>query len=281
MSDLPVFDPTMKKKKKKKRATKVPAAEVAEPSEDVVVEQDEETSAKVQVKAEDVAAATAMFGAKKKKKKSVAFSDENDDSTESSESSDMTAAKSESSSSSSSSASSSAVSVAGDSGSAWVESDRDYQYEELVDRVFKLIENFNPDMMNRGRDQRVRMPPPEVFREGTRRTVWANFAAMADAINRKKDHLQTYALAELGTTGTLDSEDRLTIRGRFQPKQIQTVVRHYIGEYVICKTCKSPDTELRKENRMYFLTCSHCGSARSVAAIKTGFVAQVGRRKRA
>lgn len=52
-------------------------------------------------------------------------------------------------------------------------------------------------------------------------------------------------------------------------------------EYVTCKTCKSPDTELSKgENRLYFLTCNSCGSRRSVTAIKTGFTAQIGKRKK-
>lgn len=52
-------------------------------------------------------------------------------------------------------------------------------------------------------------------------------------------------------------------------------------EYVTCKTCRSPDTELNKgENRLYFVTCNSCGSRRSVAAIKTGFRGQVGRRRR-
>jgi len=52
-------------------------------------------------------------------------------------------------------------------------------------------------------------------------------------------------------------------------------------EYVTCKTCRSPDTELNKgENRLSFITCNSCGSRRSVTTIKTGFTAQVGKRKR-
>lgn len=31
-------------------------------------------------------------------------------------------------------------------------------------------------------------------------------------------------------------------------------------EYVTCKICKSPDTILDKENRLYFMTCESCGS---------------------
>lgn len=51
-------------------------------------------------------------------------------------------------------------------------------------------------------------------------------------------------------------------------------------EYVTCKTCKSPDTLLVKENRIFFVACESCGSRRSVNAIKTGFQAQVGRRSK-
>ena len=52
-------------------------------------------------------------------------------------------------------------------------------------------------------------------------------------------------------------------------------------EYVTCKTCKSPDTLLEKEHRIDFVSCQSCGSRRSVGAIKSGFKAQVGKRRRA
>lgn len=32
-------------------------------------------------------------------------------------------------------------------------------------------------------------------------------------------------------------------------------------EYVTCKICKSSDTLLGKENRLYFITCESCGSS--------------------
>merc|ERR1712000_522239 len=64
-------------------------------------------------------------------------------------------------------------------------------------------------------------------------------------------------------------------------KRFFQLVRRYIVEYVTCKTCRSPNTELSKgENRLYFVTCNSCGSRRSVTAIKSGFTAQVGKRKR-
>ena len=34
-------------------------------------------------------------------------------------------------------------------------------------------------------------------------------------------------------------------------------------EYVQCQICKSPDTLLGKENRLYYVTCESCGSRES------------------
>ncbi|KAG9640881.1 hypothetical protein KCU64_g12779, partial [Aureobasidium melanogenum] len=87
--------------------------------------------------------------------------------------------------------------------------------------------------------------------------------------------------SELGTSGSVAGQGQLVIKGRFQQKQLENVLRRYIVEYVTCKTCRSPDTELNKgENRLYFVTCNSCGSRRSVSAIKTGFSAQIGKRRR-
>jgi len=68
--------------------------------------------------------------------------------------------------------------------------------------------------------------------------------------------------------------------GRFQQKQIENVLRSYILEYVTCKVCRRPDTVLTKENRLMFVQCQQCRANYSVSTIKSGFSAQIGRRKR-
>lgn len=72
----------------------------------------------------------------------------------------------------------------------------------------------------------------------------------------------------------MDGNSQLIIKGRFQQKQIENVLRRYIKEYVTCHTCRSPDTILQKDTRLFFLQCETCGSRCSVASIKSGF--QVG-----
>lgn len=108
------------------------------------------------------------------------------------------------------------------------------------------------------------------------------------------DHLIAFIYAELGTQGSVDGSSRLIIKGRFQQPQIESVLRRYICnllspsvrfqysyvvEYVQCKTCKSPDTAMHKENRLMFVQCEACGSRRTVAAIKSGFLAQTTKRR--
>uniref|UniRef100_A0A6N2LV31 Eukaryotic translation initiation factor 2 subunit beta n=1 Tax=Salix viminalis TaxID=40686 RepID=A0A6N2LV31_SALVM len=158
----------------------------------------------------------------------------------------------------------------------WDGTDRDYDYEELLGRVFNILRENNPELA--GDRRRTVMRPPQVLREGTKKTVFVNFMDLCKTMHRQADHVMAFLLAELGTSGSLDGQQRLVIKGRFAPKNFEGILRRYINEYVICLGCKSPDTILSKENRLFFLRCEKCGSGRSVAPIKAGFVARVGRR---
>lgn len=177
-------------------------------------------------------------------------------------------------------------------------------YSLLLNRFFSQLQQKNPDHTLSG-TKSYKIPPPQCMREGNRKTVFANIADISRRMKRSEEHLTAYLFAELGTIGSVDGSRRLVIKGRWTQAQIETVVRKYIStflpppfpsltqstfslthlifpvEYVTCKTCKSPDTELSKgENRLYFVTCNNCGSRRSVTAIKTGFSAQVGKRRK-
>ena len=137
--------------------------------------------------------------------------------------------------------------------------------------MFRILRENNPSL---GLGKKVTLPPPLVYREGSKRTIFANINDQATRLHRPLDHFKDYLFAELGTNGSVDASHRLILKGRFQQKQLENVVRRYIHEYVTCKTCKSPDTLLAKENRVWFIACESCGSKRSVSAIKTGFQAQ-------
>lgn len=164
-------------------------------------------------------------------------------------------------------------------GEPWRNSERDYTYEELVNRVFSILRQNNPDLA--GEKRKFTIVPPQVGREGSKKTAFANITDLCRRMRRPLEHVTAFILTELGTTGSSDGSQRLIIRGRYQQLQIENVLRKYIGEYVTCKTCRSPDTVMSKENRLFFLKCESCGSTRSVNAIKSGFKAQTTKRSAA
>lgn len=154
------------------------------------------------------------------------------------------------------------------------------KYDMLLNRFFTLLHSQHPDLAGNS-VKSYKIPPPQCLREGNKKTIFANIAEICKRMKRTDEHVTQFLFAELGTSGSVDGSRRLVIKGRFQQKQIENVLRRYIVEYVTCKTCRSPDTDLSKgENRLSFVTCNSCGSRRSVQAIKTGFSAQIGKRRR-
>jgi len=166
----------------------------------------------------------------------------------------------------------------GESGeaTAWGE-DRDYTYDELLQRVYNVIKEKNPDS-TMGEKKKFVMRPPQVVKVGAKKTAFVNFTEIAKMLHRQPKHLLAFLFAELGTTGALDGSSQLVMKGKFQQKHIENVLRRYIKEYVTCHTCRSPDTILNKETRLFFLQCMTCHSRCSVLTIKTGFQAVTGKR---
>ncbi|KAL5202429.1 hypothetical protein ABZP36_013381 [Zizania latifolia] len=149
----------------------------------------------------------------------------------------------------------------------WEGTDRDYKYEELLGRVFNILRENNPDLA--GDRRRTVMRPPQVLREGTKKTVFVNFMDLCKTYDpTTPSHVLCCYMDLYSTFDALNSIIFFSF-----------VISLLSDEYVICNGCKSPDTILSKENRLFFLRCEQCGSSRSVAPIKAGFVAQVGRRK--
>ncbi|KAE8576597.1 hypothetical protein XENTR_v10004257 [Xenopus tropicalis] len=169
------------------------------------------------------------------------------------------------------------ISFSSQLGPAWAGTERDYTYDELLNRVFNIMREKNPDMVA-GEKRKFVMKPPQVVRVGTKKTSFVNFTDICKLLHRQPKHLLAFLLAELGTSGSIDGNNQLVIKGRFQQKQIENVLRRYIKEYVTCHTCRSPDTILQKDTRLYFLQCETCHSRCSVASIKTGFQAVTGKR---
>lgn len=145
----------------------------------------------------------------------------------------------------------------------------DYTYSDLLDRVVDILHSNNPDIGGRRRT----MKPPQLTRVGTKKTLWVNFQEICTIMQRSPEHVFQFFMAELGTEGSIDGNQRLVIRGKYVPKYIESLLKKYIMEYVTCQMCRSPNTELVKDSstRLQFINCKDCGSSRSVAAIRSGY----------
>ena len=145
-----------------------------------------------------------------------------------------------------------------------------YTYEELLDRAVGLLQANNPDLVDR---KRTRIKPPQLQMVGSRKTLWVNFQEICSMMKRDPLHVYSFLMAELGTEGSIDGNERLIIRGRYLPKYIESLLRKYVIEYVTCEMCRSPNTDLVKDqsSRLYFCNCRDCGSKRSVATVRTGY----------
>lgn len=252
LDDLNFFN----QKKKKKKPKKVFENDVEEDMKELKIE--EEQQEMMEDEEFDL-----MLPTKKKKSKKVEFVEESDtverdDVIEDDKSTD-------------------GITFSSQSGPSWAGSERDYTYDELLSRVFNIMREKNPDMVA-GEKRKFVMKPPQVVRVGTKKTSFVNFTDICKLLHRQPKHLLAFLLAELGTCGSIDGNNQLVIKGRFQQKQIENVLRRYIKEYVTCHTCRSPDTILQKDTRLYFLQCETCHSRCSVASIKTGFQAVTGKR---
>ncbi|KFM65376.1 Eukaryotic translation initiation factor 2 subunit 2, partial [Stegodyphus mimosarum] len=160
---------------------------------------------------------------------------------------------------------------------SWDNDDKDYTYDELLLRVFAIMKEKDPTRDEAGKKKLI-MKPPQIIRIGTKKTSFVNFLDICKMVRRAPHHVQSFLLVELGTCGSVDGNNQLIIRGRFEQRQIENVLRRYIKEYVTCHTCHSPETHLQKDTRLFFLQCETCGSRCSVATIKSGFQAVTGKR---
>ncbi|KAK1937294.1 putative eukaryotic translation initiation factor 2, beta [Babesia divergens] len=154
-----------------------------------------------------------------------------------------------------------------------------YPYEELLARIQSLINAHNPDLSG---SKRYTIKPPQVVRVGSKKVAWINFKDICNVMARSMDHVHQFVLSELGTEGSIAGDGQLVLKGKYGPKNIESLLRKYITEYVTCSMCKSPNTTMERDCRARLFTqhCEACGANRnchihayfrSVNPIKNGF----------
>ena len=133
------------------------------------------------------------------------------------------------------------------------------EYDKLLDQAYKEVKQVSAKD-----SERFEIPKIEGYFEG-KKTLLTNFTQIANHLRRNPEHLQKFLLRELATSGNREG-DRLILNNKVPSKKINKKVEEYVKEFVLCKECQKPDTELTKEDRLTFIHCLACGAKHSVRA---------------
>lgn len=129
-------------------------------------------------------------------------------------------------------------------------------YETLLNKAYEQIKQID------GSSSRFEIPPIEGRFEG-KKTILTNFFTIASHFRRNPEHFQKFLLKELASSGYRDG-DRLVLNNKIPRTKINPKIEEYAKEFVLCRECGKPDTELVKEDRLSFLHCLACGAKHSV-----------------
>lgn len=127
----------------------------------------------------------------------------------------------------------------------------------------RAIENLPKDSKDAG--ERFEMPKFDSFLEGTT-TIIKNFTEIAGIIERDAAHLQKYLCLETGARNELDGP-RLRLNTAKNTAFLNQKLETYVNEFVLCRTCKKPDTEIRITEDGPKIKCKACGALYTIRQI--------------
>ena len=125
-------------------------------------------------------------------------------------------------------------------------------YEKLLDKAYEKI-NIVEDA-----GERFEIPLIEGFFQG-KKTVIVNLNQIATHLRRDVENLQRFLSKELANQ-IVKEGDRFVIGSKISSKKINPKIEQYVNEFVICKECKKPDTEIIKTGKTNTLHCLACGA---------------------
>jgi len=131
-------------------------------------------------------------------------------------------------------------------------------YEKLLDQAYKDIKPIEHN------GDRFEIPKIEGHLEGTK-TILTNLPQIANYLRRDFNHILKFLLKELATSGSF-KENRTILMRKISSLRINEKIQDYAKEFVLCKECGKPDTELIKDKGFTFNHCLACGAKHSVRA---------------
>ena len=102
------------------------------------------------------------------------------------------------------------------------------------------------------------MPKVKGHVEGNK-TVINNFKDICDVLRRDQKLVLKYLQRELATPGIIDGP-RLILGRKLGADRINQKVEQFTNDFVLCKECHKPDTQLIKSENITVMKCTACGA---------------------
>ena len=131
-------------------------------------------------------------------------------------------------------------------------------YEQLLNNAYEKVKQIDVS------GERFEIPKIEGHFEG-KKTVLTNFFQIASHLRRSPEHFQKFILKELAASGQKEG-DRLILNIKVPSAKINQKIEQYAKEFVVCKECGKPDTEIMKDGRINYLHCLACGAKHPIRA---------------
>jgi translation initiation factor 5 len=97
------------------------------------------------------------------------------------------------------------------------------------------------------------------------KTVVANLSSVAQSLARPPAYVIKYFGFELGAqTNTNPADDRWIINGAHEASKLQDHLDGFINKFVLCKSCKNPETDINIKDGHILLDCKACGQRTTV-----------------
>lgn len=132
-------------------------------------------------------------------------------------------------------------------------------YEKLLEEAYKKVK------VVKASSDRFEIPRV-VGQVAGKNTIITNFSSIADYIRRPYEHLAKFLQRELAVSGKIEN-DRLILNTKLNSAKVNDKIIQYTKEFVICKECGKPDTEIIAEKGIKFKHCLACGAKSPVKTI--------------
>ena len=132
------------------------------------------------------------------------------------------------------------------------------EYDELLRKAKEQLPEVQVSR------ERFEIPKVKGHIEGSK-TIIINFMAIVKIFRRDQEQLLKYLQRELATPAQIDGQ-RLILGRKLSSELINKKIEDFAKDFVICKECKKPDTQIIREDRILFLKCTACGARHPIKA---------------